>query len=218
MQITRQADYAVRAVLYLAHQENAERAATSTIAKEQRIPPSFLAKIISQLSIAGLLHTSRGARGGVRSGARGGVRGGGSLVPNPTGKSRREPRDKWRRNEDDPVARRRFQTGRLVHPRYCRPHGGSFVCVHRPRRHCVGDPLVPPLGESRLVLWPETVLFHRHSISREHYEVPRACTPSAAALRLSVRLATATPRAPRGRESEAQCHACRDVAPASSRP
>ncbi|HUI87775.1 MAG TPA: Rrf2 family transcriptional regulator [Anaerolineales bacterium] len=65
MQITRQADYAVRAVLYLAHQDNAERAATSTIAEEQRIPPSFLAKIISQLSIAGLLHTSRGARGGV---------------------------------------------------------------------------------------------------------------------------------------------------------
>ena len=65
MQITRQADYAVRAVLYLARQENAERAATSAIAKEQRIPPSFLAKIISQLSIAGLLHTSRGARGGV---------------------------------------------------------------------------------------------------------------------------------------------------------
>ncbi len=65
MQITRQADYAVRAVLYLARRENAERAATSTIAVEQRIPPSFLAKIISQLSIAGLLHTSRGARGGV---------------------------------------------------------------------------------------------------------------------------------------------------------
>ncbi len=65
MQITRQADYAVRAVLYLSHQENAERAATSTIAVEQHIPPSFLAKIISQLSIAGLLHTSRGARGGV---------------------------------------------------------------------------------------------------------------------------------------------------------
>jgi Rrf2 family protein len=30
-----------------------------------KIPASFLAKIISQLSIAGLLHTSRGARGGV---------------------------------------------------------------------------------------------------------------------------------------------------------
>ena len=65
MQITRQADYAVRAVLYLSRVGNTQRSATSTVAKEQRIPPSFLAKIISQLSIAGLLHTSRGARGGV---------------------------------------------------------------------------------------------------------------------------------------------------------
>ncbi len=65
MQITRQADYAVRAVLYLTRLDESERAATSTIAEEQHIPPSFLAKIISQLSIAGLLHTSRGARGGV---------------------------------------------------------------------------------------------------------------------------------------------------------
>lgn len=64
MQITRQADYAVRAVLYLA-KNGEQRAATSQVAQEQRIPPSFLAKIISQLSIAGLLHTSRGARGGV---------------------------------------------------------------------------------------------------------------------------------------------------------
>jgi Rrf2 family protein len=65
MQITRQADYAVRAVLYLSRMGNNQRAATSTVAQEQKIPPSFLAKIISQLSIAGLLHTSRGARGGV---------------------------------------------------------------------------------------------------------------------------------------------------------
>jgi Rrf2 family protein len=64
MQITRQADYAVRAVLHLAKNGDM-RTATSTIAEEQRIPPSFLAKIVSQLSIAGLLHTSRGARGGV---------------------------------------------------------------------------------------------------------------------------------------------------------
>ena len=68
MQITRQADYAVRAVLHLARIGNTERAATSMIAEEQHIPPSFLAKIISQLSIAGLLHTSRGARGGVTLG------------------------------------------------------------------------------------------------------------------------------------------------------
>ena len=65
MQITRQADYAVRAVLHLARAGNTERSATSTIAREQNIPPSFLAKIISQLSIARLIHTARGARGGV---------------------------------------------------------------------------------------------------------------------------------------------------------
>lgn len=64
MQITRQADYAVRAVLHLARNGD-QRTATSMIAEKQRIPPSFLAKIVSQLSIAGLLHTSRGARGGV---------------------------------------------------------------------------------------------------------------------------------------------------------
>ncbi len=65
MQITRQADYALRAMLYLAQLAPNVRAATSQIAEEQSIPPSFLAKIISQLSIAGLIHTSRGARGGV---------------------------------------------------------------------------------------------------------------------------------------------------------
>ena len=65
MQITRQADYAMRAIYYLSGLEAGKRAATSQIAKEQNIPPSFLAKIISQLSVAGLLYTSRGARGGV---------------------------------------------------------------------------------------------------------------------------------------------------------
>ena len=73
MQITRQADYALRAMLYLGRYEarvqngleENPKASTSKIAEEQEIPPSFLAKIISQLSIAGLIHTSRGARGGV---------------------------------------------------------------------------------------------------------------------------------------------------------
>lgn len=65
MQITRQADYALRAMLFLAKNPTNERASTSHIAEIQQIPPSFLAKIISQLSIAGLIHTSRGARGGV---------------------------------------------------------------------------------------------------------------------------------------------------------
>lgn len=65
MQITRQADYALRAMLFLSRLDAGQRAATSQIAEDQEIPPSFLAKIISQLSIAGLIHTSRGARGGV---------------------------------------------------------------------------------------------------------------------------------------------------------
>jgi Rrf2 family protein len=65
MQITRQADYAIRAVLHLARVGTGRRASTSQIAQDQNIPPSFLAKIVSQLSVAGLLQTSRGARGGV---------------------------------------------------------------------------------------------------------------------------------------------------------
>jgi Rrf2 family protein len=65
MQITRQADYALRAMLYLARLDDSVCSATRKIAKEMQIPPSFLAKIISQLSIAGLIHTSRGAHGGI---------------------------------------------------------------------------------------------------------------------------------------------------------
>ncbi|MEK7785839.1 MAG: Rrf2 family transcriptional regulator, partial [Chloroflexota bacterium] len=63
MQITRQADYAVRAVVHLAHLEPGARASTSRISEEQQIPLTFLAKIVSHLSVAGLLHTTRGARG-----------------------------------------------------------------------------------------------------------------------------------------------------------
>lgn len=65
MQITRQADYAVRTVLYLSGMSNGDRAPTSQIAQRQKIPSSFLAKIVSQLSVAGIVQTSRGARGGV---------------------------------------------------------------------------------------------------------------------------------------------------------
>jgi Rrf2 family protein len=65
MQITRQADYAVRAILYLAQLGIGHKASTSQIAEDQEIPLSFLAKIIAQLSVAGLLQTMRGARGGV---------------------------------------------------------------------------------------------------------------------------------------------------------
>jgi Rrf2 family protein len=68
MQITKQADYGIRAMRYLARQGTGQRVATSIVAREMRIPPSFLAKIVGQLSIAGLLRTSRGSRGGVSLG------------------------------------------------------------------------------------------------------------------------------------------------------
>jgi Rrf2 family protein len=65
MQITRQADYAIRAVLHVSKLGANQRAATREIAQQQNIPLSFLAKIVSQLSIAGVLQTTRGAHGGV---------------------------------------------------------------------------------------------------------------------------------------------------------
>jgi Rrf2 family protein len=66
MQITRQVEYAVRTVLYLAAQAPGACVATARIAREQGIPNSFLAKIVLQLSAGGILHTSRGAKGGVQ--------------------------------------------------------------------------------------------------------------------------------------------------------
>lgn len=65
MQITRQADYAIRAVLYLARLGPHGRAITAQIAREQQIPPTFLAKIVSQLSAAEVVRAIRGANGGV---------------------------------------------------------------------------------------------------------------------------------------------------------
>ncbi len=65
MQITRQADYAVRAMAYLAQLGPNGHESTGKIAQAKGIPSSFLAKIVSQLSVAGLLQTSRGAHGGV---------------------------------------------------------------------------------------------------------------------------------------------------------
>lgn len=66
MEITRQADYAVRAVLHVARLVDGERLATSVIAEEENIPLPFLAKIISQLSVKGIVDAMRGASGGVR--------------------------------------------------------------------------------------------------------------------------------------------------------
>lgn len=65
MQISRRADYGVRVILDLATRSDNDRASTQEIAARQNIPTPFLAKIISQLSLAGLVTTYRGSGGGV---------------------------------------------------------------------------------------------------------------------------------------------------------
>ena len=65
MQITRQADYAIRAIIYLAQLKPGTQASTAQIAREKHIPLTFLAKIMSQLSASGVVRATRGAHGGV---------------------------------------------------------------------------------------------------------------------------------------------------------
>jgi len=65
MQLTRQADYAVRAVLYLAERKPDERVTTAEVGREQHIPLTFLTKIMAQLSAAGLVLATRGSHGGI---------------------------------------------------------------------------------------------------------------------------------------------------------
>ena len=65
MEISRRTDYGVRVILDLSNLPQAERASTQEISHRQNIPTPFLAKIISQLSLAGLVTTYRGAGGGV---------------------------------------------------------------------------------------------------------------------------------------------------------
>jgi len=67
MQLTRSADYAVRAMLDIAAKSDEEerRARTHMVARRQDIPPALLAKLVPLLVRAGLLDSQRGARGGL---------------------------------------------------------------------------------------------------------------------------------------------------------
>jgi Rrf2 family iron-sulfur cluster assembly transcriptional regulator len=65
MEISRRTDYGVRVILDLSNHPRGERTSTQEIADRQKIPSPFLAKIISQLSLSGLVTTYRGAGGGV---------------------------------------------------------------------------------------------------------------------------------------------------------
>ncbi len=65
LEITRQADYALRAAAEVARLPYGDRAPTAAIATRQQIPLPFLAKIVSQLVVRGILEATRGASGGV---------------------------------------------------------------------------------------------------------------------------------------------------------
>lgn len=66
MQITKQADYAVRAVLELARLPKDQRLTAEEIAERWDIPGAFLSKTLGLLSDAGIVATQRGVKGGVR--------------------------------------------------------------------------------------------------------------------------------------------------------
>jgi Rrf2 family protein len=66
VEITRQADYAVRTVLDLALHSAEERVSSEEIAQRQSIPSPFLTKIVARLAAAELVQTQRGVNGGIR--------------------------------------------------------------------------------------------------------------------------------------------------------
>lgn len=65
LQITNQADYAIRAMLYLARLGFGKRAPSNVIAEEMNMSRNFLSRINTQLVNARLITTWRGARGGI---------------------------------------------------------------------------------------------------------------------------------------------------------
>lgn len=64
LQLTRGAEYAVRAMTYLARFPEGNVASLHEIGEAQDIPESFLAKILQSLVRAGLTVSQRGAHGG----------------------------------------------------------------------------------------------------------------------------------------------------------
>ncbi|MGB4594568.1 MAG: Rrf2 family transcriptional regulator [Anaerolineaceae bacterium] len=65
LQLTNQADYATRAMFCLAKNGHDRLVPSNEIAEKMNISPMFLSRINSLLSLAGLINTRRGARGGI---------------------------------------------------------------------------------------------------------------------------------------------------------
>ena len=61
--ISQTAEYALRAIVYLADQKEAART-TAQIAEETQVPANYLAKVMQLLSKARVVHAQRGPNGG----------------------------------------------------------------------------------------------------------------------------------------------------------
>src|SRR5690242_3221702 len=64
MQVTREGDYGIRSVLYLARQPFKKVSFVNEISEEYKIPRSFLAKILQKLVKAKIVRSYRGVKGG----------------------------------------------------------------------------------------------------------------------------------------------------------
>jgi Rrf2 family protein len=64
MQVTREGDYGIRSVLYLARQPYKKVSFVNEISEEYKIPRSFLAKILQKLVRAKIVRSYRGVKGG----------------------------------------------------------------------------------------------------------------------------------------------------------
>jgi len=64
MQVTRESDYGIRSVLYLARQPLKKVSFVNEISEEYKIPRSFLAKILQKLVKGKIVRSYRGVKGG----------------------------------------------------------------------------------------------------------------------------------------------------------
>jgi len=65
MEITRQADYAIRIVLDLATTDGGRVVRSEDVARRQLVPRAYFTKVVQTLARAGYVRTLRGARGGI---------------------------------------------------------------------------------------------------------------------------------------------------------
>lgn len=59
-------EYAIRAVVMLAYENNGEPVGNATLAAQAQIPASYLSKVLQGLARAGVVESKRGVKGGFR--------------------------------------------------------------------------------------------------------------------------------------------------------